>query len=877
MGLSPGYGSIEKRGAWVKVETIPQWGPDFGVGKKDDVHYGERTISSEMEATMNGMNPVHYRIHLEPDLRTFTFSGMVEISFEAARAVKEVALNAKELSFQSCRLIQDQQAAECPFSVDAPREVVVFRLPEEISGAIVLAITFTGELNDRMLGFYRSGYLAEGETRYCAVTQFEESDARRAFPCLDHPLKKATFDIELVIPEGLVAISNMPIAEETPVPDGRKIVRFLRTPKMSTYLLFIGVGAFEFIEDAGQPLIRAATMPGMTRHAGFSLEFARKALGFCEKYYGIRYPLPKLDLVAVPDFASGAMENWGAITFRENLLLHYLDITSKAGEQRICEVIAHEIVHQWFGDLVTPSDWMYLWLNESFATYFGYAAVAHFHPRWDIWGQFLHNQTDAALTRDALRETFPIELPGGEHAVINASTAPIIYNKGASILRHLAGYLGEDSFKEGLRHYLREYEYSCAGSRNLWEAFEEISDKAVVSMMKSWVEQAGYPILVVTRQGEKLHISQQRFTYLADEFDQQWVVPITIGLYYQDGQSKTITALLDTKASDFDIGPDAVAYKVNLNQSGFYRVAYRDGGNLAELGKLVKTKALPLEDRWGLQNDLYAFIRSGDAPFDAYLEFLSNYTAEDAFLPLMSIAANLYHAYLVLEGARRAKAASFGRSFLETVLSRIGYEPEPGEVYPRSILRDALMQQAAVYGSEEVTEFARGAFSSLAGGANIHPDIAKSVLYIAALNGGGEAFEWLKVKLDSSESEHERMNILAALGGFRDKKVIEEVQDYILAEVPSRNKFIPISSMAANPHAIPSLWEWFVSHMDLIEKFHPAHFERVIEAIVPIAGIEREAEVQAFFEEYLRDKGTARDVIRMSLEKLRINSRIRHS
>jgi tricorn protease interacting factor F2/3 len=646
---------------------------------------------------------------------------------------------------------------------------------------------------------------------------------------------------------------------------------------MSTYLLFIGVGAFEFIEDAGHPLIRAATMPGMTRHARFGLEFGRKALAFCEEYYGIRYQLPKLDLVAIQDFASGAMENWGAITFRENLLLHYPDITSKAGEQRICEVIAHEIVHQWFGDLVTPSDWRYLWLNESFATYFGYAAVAYFNPDWDIWGQFLYGQTNVALTRDALNETFPIELPGGEHAVINASTAPIIYNKGASILRHLAGYIGEDSFKVGLRHYLRDYAYSCAASRNLWEAFEETSEKPVVSMMKSWVEQAGFPLIEVTRQGEKLHISQKRFTYLANPSNQQWVVPITIRVYYRDGQSRTITALLDTKVADFDIGPDAVAFKLNFKQAGFYRVTYCDGGNLTELGKLVATRTLPPEDRWGLQDDLYALTRCGDCPLDKYLEFLSNYKTEDAFLPLMSIAANLFHAYLVLEGAQKARVATLGRSLLETVLSRIHCEPEPDEAYPRSILRDALMPQAAVYGSEEVTEFASEAFSRLAGGGGIHPDIAKSVLYIGALNGGGEAFEWLKHKLESSESEHERMNILAALGGFRDTRIIKEVQDYILVEVPSRNKFIPISSMAANPHAIPSLWEWFASHLNLIEQLHQAHFERVIEAIVPIAGIEREAEVQAFFKEYLRDKGTARDVIRMSLEKLRINSRMRYS
>ena len=826
---------------------------------------------------MNTVNPSHYSLHLEPDLKTFMFSGSVEVSLEAEGAVNDITLNAKELRLLSCKLLKDRESIECQFSMDARRDEITIRLPEEMNGRITLRITFSGEINDRMVGFYRSSYYAGGETRYCAVTQFEESDARRAFPCLDHPLKKATFDIELVIAEGLVAISNMPIAEETRVPDGRKTVRFHRTPHMSTYLLFIGVGEFEFIEDAGMTILRVATMPGMTRHARFGLEFGRNALAFCEEYYGIRYPLPKLDLVAVPDFASGAMENWGAITFRENLLLHHPRITSKAGEQRICEVIAHEIVHQWFGDLVTPSDWMYLWLNESFATYFGYGVVAHFYPRWDIWGQFLYGQTKAALTRDALHETFPIELPGGEHALINASTAPIIYNKGASILRHLVGYIGETSFKEGLRHYLQEYEYSCAASRNLWEAFEETSEKPVVAMMKSWVEQPGFPLLDVTRQSEKLHISQKRFSYLQTQFDQQWLVPITIRVFYRDEQSRTITALLDTKVAVIEIGADAVAYKVNFKQDGFYRVKYRDVENLAELGKLALSKSLPPEDRWGLQDDLYAIAMCGDSSLDEYLEFLSNYKAEDAFLPLIGIAANLYHAYLVLEGTQRARVASFAKPFLENVLSRIGYEPDPDEAYPRAILRDAIMPQAAVYGSEEVAEFAGRAFSRLTGGGSVHPDIAKSVLYIGALNGGEEALAWLKDRLKTSVSEHERMNILIALGGFRDRGMLEKVQDYILTEVPSRNKFIPIGSMAANPLAIPSLWEWFVSHLDLLEQFHPAHFERVIEAVVPIGGIDREDQVQAMFEEYRREKDKARDVIQMSLEKLRINSRMRHS
>jgi aminopeptidase N len=826
---------------------------------------------------MHHVNPIHYDIHLEPDLRTLKFSGSTEIVLEVSEKVSEITLNAKELAFWSCAVLSAEEFVKCPFYVDAPKGELVVHLPEATSGEITLKITYIGDINDRMVGFYRSKYTVDGKTRYCAVTQFQESDARRAFPCLDHPLKKATFTIELVITEELVAISNMPIAEETPIPDGRKIVRFQQTPKMSTYLLFFGVGEFEFIEDKGEVLLRAATMPKMTEHAQYGLEFGRKALQFCEHYYGIKYPLPKLDLIAIPDFVSGAMENWGAITFRENLLLHYPNITSKAGEQRICEVIAHEIVHQWFGNLVTPSDWKYLWLNESFATYFGYGVVTHFYPERDIWAQFLHSQTNTALARDALHESVPIELPGDERAVINASTAPIIYNKGANILRHVKGYIGEESYKKGLSRYLRQYQYACASSHHLWEALEDTAEKPVTAMMKSWVGQPGFPLLHIARQGSKLVITQQRFTYLPNESDQTWIVPVTIRVFYPNDDSKNVTALLKAESMEVDIGQDVTAYKVNHGQTGFYRVRYMDKGNLSRLGKCVRSKELSAEDRWGLQNDLYALVKMGDTTIEEYLAFLSNFEKEDAFLPLISISANLYQAYLILDGAQREMVGSVGKSLLEKVLSRIHYDPDPKESSAISILRDHIMPQAAFYGSEDVRDYGCAKFSVLTSGKSIHPDIMKSALYIGALNGDSDTFEWFKGMLNSSISEHERINILLSLGGFKQKSLIEGVQDYILSHVPERNKFIPIGSLAANPHAIPFMWEWYVSHVDVLEQCHPVVYERVIEAIVPMGGIGKEAQVNEFFQDYMRKKERARDVIKMSLENLRIHSRMRHS
>jgi tricorn protease interacting factor F2/3 len=772
----------------------------------------------------------------------------------------------------------DGEFKACPFLVDPEKETLRIMFPEEMAGDMNLKIDYVGQINDRMAGFYRSRYQTEGEERFIAVTQFEESDARRAFPCFDHPVKKATFDVEMVIDKDLVAISNGALIEETSFGQKKRLVKFERTPKMSTYLLFFGVGPFEFIEDQGEVLFRLAAMPGMTRYGGFGLDFGRKSLEFSEEYYGIKYPMPKLDLIAIADFAAGAMENWGAITFRENLLLHHPGITSKAGEERICEVIAHEMAHQWFGNLVSPSDWKYLWLNESFATYFGFGIVAHYYPEWEIWDQFLSGTTDVALIRDSLHETFSIEIPGGEHVVINASTAPIIYSKGGSILRQVEGYIGHEGFKAGLRHYLKQHEYGCASSHHLWEALEEASSQPVTRLMKSWVEQPGHPVVEVKREGGRLHFTQKRFTFLPNTFEQQWLIPINIELFYENGKRDQVSILMEERDSHLEIGEDVVAYKVNLEQTGFYRVCYQDSENLDALGSKVSEKVLSPEDRWGLQNDLYAMVRAGKAGLSGYLDFLSHYAHEDVYLPMTSITGNLYHAYLIMEGGDRERIATLGRSLIEGLLEKIGYEPTEDEKHTVSILRDQILWHAAVYGSDRALAFASDKFQALCHGEEaVHADIMKSVMRIGALTGGSEAHRWFQERFQSTESEHDRMNILMAMGSFKERALIEKVQQYILDTVPARNQFIPVGVLSSNPYACEHMWEWYTGHLEKIEQFHPMHYERVIASIVPMGGLGREREVKTFFEDYISKKDKARDVIKLSLEKLEANSRMRRS
>jgi len=826
---------------------------------------------------MQPIRPIHYKIHLKPDLVNFTFEGTCALQLNTNEAVSEIALNVLEIAIWRCRFRRGDHFLECAYLVDPGKEELHVVLPEPVSGDIYLEIDYQGLINNKMAGFYRSKYVRDGETKYIAVTQFEESDARRAFPCMDHPAKKATFEIEMDIEENLVAISNCVVKRENTLGNGRKRVVFEQTPIMSTYLVFFGVGEFEFIYDETDPRVRVATLPGMIEYGRFGVDFGRKALEFSETYYGINYPLPKMDLIAIPDFAFGAMENWGAITFRENLLLHYPGITSKSGEERICEVIAHEIAHQWFGNLVTPSDWKYLWLNESFATYFGYGVVDHYCPKWNTWEQFLEGNTGSAMARDSLLETFAIEIPGGEHVVINASTAPIIYNKGGSILRQAEGYIGKDNFQKGLRHYLKKYAYACAASRHLWESFEHVSQLPVSKMMNSWIEQPGFPMVEVFRNGEQLRLSQKRFTYLPGDSDQKWIVPVTIMLITDVGESQELTVLLDDVEKTIDIDPATTVYKVNNAQTGFYRVKYRDTENLSELGRRVRNKMLPSEDSWGLQNDLYAFVKSGDVTVQDYLDFVTHYENEDAYLPLTSIAHHLFDAYLVLKGDLKEKIASMSVNWFDTLLATIGYDPNPDEENTTSILREQLIWVSSLFGSKPSTEFARGKFNQLMEGNPCHPDIMRSVMQVGALTGNRNVFDWLDRRLQASESEHERMNLLTALGCFQNSNLIDNALEFVLDEVPARNKFIPVVAMASNPHAMPSLWEWYTGHLEQIEQFHPMLYERVIAAIIPLAGLENVDEVRTFFEDYLLKTDKARDAIKMSLERLEINLRMRNN
>ena len=817
--------------------------------------------------------PINYKLSLEPDLEKFSFNGFLKLILEAGEKIESVCLNILELDIHYCQIDIDDKLQDCAFEVDTDSESLTIKLPEPVSDKFCLLIKYTGIINDKMAGFYRSQYIS-GDTVYpIAVTQFQESDARRAFPCFDHPGKKAVFDIELIIDEHLTAISNQDTASVTLISNDKKGVSFKQSPKMSTYLVFWCVGNFQFIENSQDRRVRLAYLPGMEAYVDFGLDFGQKALAFCEQYYGISYPLSKLDLIAIPDFAFGAMENWGAITFRENLLLFYPEITSASGAERIAEVIAHEIAHQWFGNLVTPADWKFLWLNESFATYFGFGVVDHYYPEWETWPQFLYSQTLSALERDAYPSTIPIEIPGGDHVVINTSTAPIIYCKGGSILRQIKGYIGDDDFKKGVRLYLENFAYGCAASRNLWESFEHASNKPVIEMMKTWIEQAGYPILEAKRTGSLLTLTQKRFSFQPDASGQQiWQIPVSISIRKSDGLWQRIDLLMDGPTATLDLGGNDFVYKINSGQTGFYRVNYGDIQNLQNLGNDIRDKKLPPEDRWGLENDLFARVRSGEETPETYLSYLSFYDHETNFLPLRSIADHLFHLFLFAGKINQDRIKRIFLELIENVFHQIGFEPDLDEGHTVGSLRDQFIWLGVFFNAPHVSAFARTEFQKMCNQDPVHPDIMKSIFQAAAFTGDEDTYSWMIQRLEKTASEHERTNILVALGCFQDSKLIPEIMTYTLHKVPPRNQSIPIASLALNPSAANILWDWYTLEKEVFLKFHPLIHERVFAAIVPASVHTSPQALQEFLTENKIKINP--DVVAFTIERLKINKQL---
>ena len=551
----------------------------------------------------------------------------------------EVQLNAVELTIT-------RVAAEAPdgtrldgtATLDPSSDRLHLHFPRALRpGPWTLHIAFQGILNDQLHGFYRSTFKdAEGRTHVMAATQFEAVDARRAFPCWDEPALKAVFGITLVVPDGYAAISNGAPVREEPAGPGRRAVTFADTIRMSTYLVAFIVGELEATEPVmiGKTPLRVWCVPGKRHLAGFARTAGAFCLDFFERYYGIPYPGDTLDLLAIPDFASGAMENLGAITFRETALLVDEAAASHGELERVADVVAHEVAHMWFGDLVTMTWWNGIWLNEAFATFMEMLAVDAWKPEWKRWVSFGVSRA-AAMGVDGLHASRPIEFEVHAPRDCEAMFDLLTYEKGASVLRMLEQHIGPDTFREGVRLYLRWHEYENAETTDLWKALGEASGQPIPEVMDGWVFHPGYPLVGVRTEGARLVLSQRRFTYLrepatpgaghgADEPAQLWRVPVTVRASVA-GKTVEQKVLMAASAHEVTLPgvPDWVV--VNAGGHGFYRVGYAPP--LLERLTADLEGLAPIE-RFGLVSDAFALTQAGDLDAPAFLELTARFRDE---------------------------------------------------------------------------------------------------------------------------------------------------------------------------------------------------------------------------------------------------------
>ena len=837
------------------------------------------------------VKPIKYRLTLEPDLNSFTFNGSETIDVEVLEPTSRVTLNSTEITVQSCRLTLAGGSTLSPRNIayDESAETVTFEFDFSLPvGAASLEIEFAGELNDRLRGFYRSYYTdVDGNERYLATTQFEATDARRAFPCWDEPALKASFEVTLVIASDLVAVSNMPVAGETEVRAGMKAVRFAETPVMSTYLLAFVAGDLACVEDRadGGTLMRVWATRGKEELGRFALETSIKLLAYFNEYFDIPYPLPKLDHLAIPDFAAGAMENWGAITYRETALLVDPENTSARTRQTVAGIVSHEMAHMWFGDLVTMAWWNDLWLNESFASWMGDKAVDHLFPEWETWTQFLSADTNRGLRLDGLKSSHPIEQEVRNPAEIDQLFDAISYSKGASVLRMLDDYLGAETFRQGLHRYLTGHQYRNARTEDLWAALGETSGQPVAAIMDTWVKQTGYPMLDVRvdRGSDVIDVTlgQSRFVYenilgRRDTDDTLWRVPVGVRTA-SDALPKNV--LMDGPEATTQVIPAPYGsvdewIKVNPLQTGFYRTKYPPE-EMAKLTTPIRELVLPAADRLGIQNDAYALARAGHIPATQFLSLAEVYDQETDASVCADLAGNL-DAFdtLVWDESFYPAFQAFARRIFQPIGERIGWDARPHDGHLDALLRSTILSKLGAYEEEDTLGEAAARFQLFLGDqARVPADIRRVVFNLTAKRGDRAVYDAMWELERQATLEEEKVRLLVALSHFERPDLLGETLERSLSsEVRVHNTVNMLVTASEGRHGRDLAWEFLKENWTEFDRRYGEGGFALMRLVSIVSGFTTPGmreDVERFFRDH--PAPAAERAVQQSLEHIGVN------
>jgi len=832
------------------------------------------------------VEPVKYDIKLKPDLVNFTFEGSETIGLEIKESTDEISLHVKEIAIKNHTIIFKSSEGESKpqaVSYSLKDGTVTFKFEEMLPvGEATLEMEFFGILNDQMAGFYRSGYKdINGTAKIMASTQFESLDARRAFPCWDEPARKAVFGLTLVVDSGLTALSNMPEKHRCFLEGGAKMeIAFMDSPKMSTYLLAFLVGEFDFIQaqTIHGVLVRVFTPPGRSTDGKFPLDVAVKALDGYDDYFGLPYPLPKLDMIAIPEFAAGAMENWGLVTYREVDLL-IAEGASRKQMQRVCIVVTHELAHQWFGNLVTMQWWDDLWLNEGFASWCENYMADLIFPDFAMWDQFTSDSQASAMRLDSLRSSHPIQVPIHHAEEVEEVFDAISYCKGASVIKMAHAYLGAEAFRTGLRAYMQKHKYSNTETTDLWAAWSAASGHKVQELMASWTEQMGYPLVTVKSfNGSEVELEQTWF--LADgsevkkEEEKIWKIPIIC-----KGQAPV---LMEAKTQKISV-PKSDFLLLNAGRDVPMRVLYNDEA-YSQLAIAIQKGQLGVSDRAGLVLDSFALAKAGKLGADKVFKLIASFKSERNFIvwDAISQALNGFDTVL-MAGVSDATYAAF-KSFVSQLIAdaskEVGWAKKSSDGHLDGLLRETLITMQSKYSKEPeaIAEAKRRFNGFIAGDSSILPDDIKEPVFKMVLKAGGKK-EYTDIRNlhGKAQTNIERKHVYVTIGHAADMALKKDVLDWVVSgEIKIQDFFYPLGSVAASSkEAAQFTWEFFKANFDKIWSMCKTASPSLMDAMISLSArgfstTQLAEEVEQFYKDHPLKQNQR--TISQTLESIRTNA-----
>ncbi len=820
-----------------------------------------------------GARPENYKLTFMPNLETARFEGDETIAIRLSTPSAEIALNAVDIAFHEVTVTSGGATQKATVTPEKEKEMVVLRVEKPLpAGPATVHITYTGILNDEMRGLYLG---KDDHGRKYAASQFEATDARRAFPSFDEPDFKATFDITAVADKGQVAISNQKIVSDTEGPGNKHTVRFARTAKMSSYLAALVVGNFEYVEGEADGIpIRVYATPGKKEMGTFALDVASHVLKYYDHYFGIKYPYGKLDLIGLPDFSAGAMENTGCITFREVILL----IDAKQGSVRmkkeIASVIAHEMAHQWFGDLVTMKWWDDIWLNEGFATWMESKPIEAWKPEWNF---NLDEVSDAATTlnEDSLENTRPIHQAADTPAQIQELFDGIAYGKAAAVLRMLESYLGEETFRAGVNAYLQQHQYANATANDFWDAQAKTSKNPVDNIMPTWINQPGAPIISVKAQcsGQSTNVAleQRRYYFDRTKFDapndQIWQIPLCLR---GSASGKAVKCEVMTKKEETFTLPGCSTWVLaNAGASGYYRTAFSDDAVRA-LASGVETHLSPAE-RIAVENDIWAAVRVGREPVGDYLAFAQGLQPDRNHVVVGDLLGGLGYIgqYLVSDSDRDTYRAWL-QQYLAPAMKEVGYESKPLESDEQRALRPELFRALGYDARDpETLEQARKvADQVLADSSSVDGDMAGVALALAAVHGDSAFYDRVMAATKNPNSPELYNSYLFTLPRFSDPKLLQRTLEFAISpDVRSQDALRVITSVMRNPAGRQLAWNFIQSRWDAVAKAGgPFASAEVVGATGVFCNAELRDQVTQFFS--MHQIAAAERTYKQSIEKI---------